>query len=219
MVTIYSTAVAYVSNQFPLVVTHFRPNAFIDYTMVNNRGSTRQRLNNVGSKGQHVNNTGSITTGVIIQRRPSVIQKVPQYNTRSVAQEYDELEETDTPQAEELNFDETTPRRSRRKPKTNEVQKRNSHDNEWKPLENKRHKCTNCSMKFKKPSALVIHMRTHSGERPYKCKQCSKSFSISGNLRRHVFTHTGEKPYKCQACGRAFNNPSHLARHSKKIHI
>ena len=87
------------------------------------------------------------------------------------------------------------------------------------PLETKRHVCEECGMRFKKPSALVIHLRTHSGERPFSCELCDKRFSISGNLRRHMFTHTGEKPYKCRACGRAFNNPSHLARHSKKIHI
>ena len=92
-------------------------------------------------------------------------------------------------------------------------------DSDWRLLENKRHVCNECGMRFKKPSALVIHLRTHTGERPYACELCDKRFSISGNLRRHMFTHTGEKPYKCRACGRAFNNPSHLARHSKKIHI
>ncbi|XP_046858981.1 zinc finger protein 845-like [Xenia sp. Carnegie-2017] len=106
--------------------------------------------------------------------------------------------------------------------KSTETKSESSSEEEWTASSNqgkKRYGCKECGTRFKKPSALIIHMRTHSGEKPFACDICGKKFSISGNLRRHMFTHTGEKPYKCKACGRGFNNPSHLARHSKKIHI
>ncbi|XP_028399853.1 zinc finger protein with KRAB and SCAN domains 1-like [Dendronephthya gigantea] len=189
------------------------------------------------------NNSTTSNGGVIIQRRPSVIKEVPKQEES--AKESEEDETIDVVSCDEINgamdggvkMESDGLRlegmRTRRRGRTavedgstkmvrrkGDLLKRNGAvDDDWKPLDNKRHRCNECDMRFKKPSALVIHLRTHSGERPYSCNLCDKRFSISGNLRRHMFTHTGEKPYKCRACGRAFNNPSHLARHSKKIHI
>ncbi|CAL8407001.1 unnamed protein product [Arctogadus glacialis] len=61
-----------------------------------------------------------------------------------------------------------------------------------------------------------IHMRTHSGEKPYKCDQWMKGFSRGGTLKIHMRTHTGEKPCVCLQCNASYSDPSNLRVHMLK---
>ena len=79
------------------------------------------------------------------------------------------------------------------------------------------HTCHFCRKTFNRASKLAIHIRTHTGERPYKCHHCQKAFSTTGTRDVHERTHTGEKPYQCGFCSKSFRNSSHLARH-QRIH-
>jgi len=54
---------------------------------------------------------------------------------------------------------------------------------------NGRHQCSVCLKHFSSASAVQIHFRTHTGDRPFKCNVCGKAFTTKGNLKVHRGTH------------------------------
>ncbi|XP_072529765.1 sal-like protein 1 [Salminus brasiliensis] len=57
-----------------------------------------------------------------------------------------------------------------------------------------KHKCRFCAKIFGSDSALQIHLRSHTGERPYKCNVCGNRFSTRGNLKVHFQRHKEKYP-------------------------
>ena len=79
--------------------------------------------------------------------------------------------------------------------------------------------CAICHRVLSCRSALQMHYRTHTGERPYKCKLCSRTFTTKGNLKTHMSIHRGKtfqrQLQKCLICSREFSNPLVLQQHFK----
>lgn len=49
--------------------------------------------------------------------------------------------------------------------------------------------CEICEKPFSCQSALEIHLRTHTKERPFSCRICERTFTTKGNLKQHLLTH------------------------------
>ena len=53
------------------------------------------------------------------------------------------------------------------------------------------------------------------GEKLRQCPHCLKTFRFHSNLVVHIRSHTGEKPFKCAQCNYACKQASKLKRHMK----
>ena len=79
--------------------------------------------------------------------------------------------------------------------------------------------CIVCHKVLSCKSALQMHYRTHTGERPYKCKICKRGFTTKGNLKTHMSVHQIRAPvrafHQCLICQKRYPNALVLQEHIK----
>ena len=79
----------------------------------------------------------------------------------------------------------------------------------------KPYQCRYCDSKFANNSTLLTHEKMHTKTKKWQCSVCSTSFIQKSDLTKHSRIHTGEKPFKCERCGKAFARKDYLVKHSR----
>lgn len=79
--------------------------------------------------------------------------------------------------------------------------------------------CTQCGASFTQKGNLLRHIKLHSGEKPFKCPMCSYACRRRDALSGHLRTHSVEKPYKCNHCSRSYKQRSSLEEHRERCHV
>ncbi|XP_055306136.1 zinc finger protein 888-like [Sitodiplosis mosellana] len=83
----------------------------------------------------------------------------------------------------------------------------------------RRYECHLCK-KFSTPNTgpLKIHMRVHTGIRPFRCSICSNRFTQKTSLKRHSKFHINPRPVKfqCLVCARYFSQEMEKQQHESK---
>ncbi|ETN60902.1 hypothetical protein AND_007462 [Anopheles darlingi] len=80
------------------------------------------------------------------------------------------------------------------------------------------YECTYCDRKLPDKGRYDVHMRSHTGEKPYGCRfECDRSFTNSTDRRRHeMVAHTGERPHHCPTCKVSYARHRSLQQHFQK---
>ncbi|KAI5645655.1 zinc-finger double domain-containing protein [Phthorimaea operculella] len=103
---------------------------------------------------------------------------------------------------------------------SNDVQAKKHYESEHPGADYlKRYMCDVCGHTTRQYANLMVHMRTHTQEKPYECPHCDRRFSMPSNRDRHIVVHTGEKKFQCQHCSRRFTQSSAVKLHIQTVHL
>ncbi|XP_055309686.1 zinc finger protein 155-like [Sitodiplosis mosellana] len=79
----------------------------------------------------------------------------------------------------------------------------------------KKHKCHVCNYLANRKFDLKVHLRIHTGKKPFQCDVCSKSFARKGDLNTHKETHGPKPQFRCSKCYQRFEHESDQINHEK----
>eukprot|EP00106_Octopus_bimaculoides_P021971 XP_014789413.1 PREDICTED: zinc finger protein 239-like [Octopus bimaculoides] len=67
--------------------------------------------------------------------------------------------------------------------------------------------------------SLIVHKRIHPGKKAYHCEICGECFCQKSKMTLHKYSHTGKKPFYCDICGKCFwsFSVSKICKRTRKV--
>lgn len=78
--------------------------------------------------------------------------------------------------------------------------------------------CERCDRRFSQKSSLWVHMKRHDGRYDHHCTICDYKSVLKVDLVRHVAKHSGARVFICEQCGKMFTTDMRLRDHIRHVH-
>lgn len=80
----------------------------------------------------------------------------------------------------------------------------------------RRYECHLCKKSFRlNKASMMIHMRVHSGNKPFGCGECFKHFTNRSSLNTHMKLHAGLRLFRCSNCHVGFSHEEERNAHEE----